>query len=253
MDTIQASSSSSSGNSDFNSVSATECGHVFHDVCLRRWLAASRSCPTCRKQLRPERIVKLYIDGAALLPHGCIRNSDDRSQRLQREMRLLISQLEAAAAAEQTQKEAYVALRREMRRIEGIARMYNSKYANMLRENHRLRTQLRASREEARDLRNAHRDNSLLQNQLCTRDRQLEICEELQSRSEHAIHGLSARLALRDSLIRQQAQQIQAQQDALNCVNFTLSGLQWIPPPERPEDQPHSVSGRALKRPRLGE
>lgn len=253
MDTIQASSSSSSGNSDVNSVSATECGHVFHDVCLRRWLAASRSCPTCRKQLRLENIVKLYLDGAALLSHGCIRNSDDRCQRLQREMRTLVSQLEAASAAEQTHKEKCLALRREMRRMEGIARMSDSRYANLLRETQRLRTQVRASREEARDLRNVHRENSLLQNQLCTRDRQLEISEELRSRSELAMRSLSAQLALRDSLIQEQAQQIQAQQVALHCANFTLSGWQPMPPPERLEDQPHSVSGRAPKRPRLGE
>ena len=25
-----------------------ECGHVFHDKCIRRWLREKSTCPTCR-------------------------------------------------------------------------------------------------------------------------------------------------------------------------------------------------------------
>ena len=30
----------------------TTCGHVYHDKCLRRWLARKGTCPVCRHCLR---------------------------------------------------------------------------------------------------------------------------------------------------------------------------------------------------------
>lgn len=30
------------------------CGHLFHKYCLRAWTERSRSCPVCRKQIRPD-------------------------------------------------------------------------------------------------------------------------------------------------------------------------------------------------------
>ncbi len=27
------------------------CGHAFHEVCLRKWLVRSRTCPMCREVL----------------------------------------------------------------------------------------------------------------------------------------------------------------------------------------------------------
>lgn len=252
MDAIQGSSSSSSS-SDGNSVSATECGHVFHDVCLRRWLAASRSCPTCRKQLRGERIVKLFLDGADLLPDGCISSDGGPLRLLQRQLGVVRSQLEAAAAAEKRQQEETYALRSNVRRIEGVARMYNAKYANMLRENGRLRTQLRDLREEVRDRRILRRENLALQHELHNRERQLEIAEELRNRMDHAMGGLSAQLGQRDALLQQQAQQIQAlQEGAHHHAEFMLQSFQWPPPgwDDGSDDAPQSGPGPAPKRPR---
>ncbi|KAL1432821.1 hypothetical protein MTO96_013022 [Rhipicephalus appendiculatus] len=221
MDTIQASSSSSS--SDDNSVSATECGHVFHDVCLRRWLAASRSCPTCRKQLRGERIVKLFLDGADLLPDGCISNDGGPLRLLQRQLGVARSQLEEAAAAEKRQQEETYALRSNVRRIEGVARMYNSKYANMLRENGRLRTQLRDLREEVRDRRILRRENLALQNELHHR----ESSRRRKSKHYRRVHII--------------------------VPNACFQSFQWPPPgwADSSDDTPQSGPGPAPKRPRL--
>ncbi|XP_075737009.1 uncharacterized protein LOC119169241 [Rhipicephalus microplus] len=250
METIHASSSSSDG----NSVSATECGHVFHDVCLRRWLTTSNSCPTCRKQLHDEKIVKLFLDGADLLPDGCIRNEGGPLRLIQRQLCVARSQLEEAAAVEKRQAEEAHALRGNVRRLEGVARTYNSKYVNMMRENGRLRSQLRYLREEVKDRRILRRENSALRNELCSKERQLAISEEIRKRMDHAMGGLRVQLDQREALLQQQVQQIQAlQEGSHHQAEFTFQSIQWPLPSwsDRSDDSPQSGLGPAPKRPRL--
>merc|ERR1712216_1045590 len=42
----------------------TCCNHVFHEICLKQWLAVARSCPCCRTELTPdsESRVTIIID-----------------------------------------------------------------------------------------------------------------------------------------------------------------------------------------------
>ncbi|XP_065289241.2 E3 ubiquitin-protein ligase trul-1-like [Dermacentor albipictus] len=209
MDTIQAGSSSDSS-SGSNSVSATECGHVFHEACLQRWLAASRSCPTCRKPLRAHGIVKLFLDAADVLPGGCIGNDGGPLQLLQRELGEARSQLEAAAVAERRQQEATVALRSSMRQIEGVARTYNAKYVNSLRENCHLRTQLRGLREEVRDKRHLRRENIALQARLHAKERQLQTITDSRSQLNKEALDLRRTVAQLEVLTRERMARIRA-------------------------------------------
>ncbi|KAH6946998.1 hypothetical protein HPB50_016629 [Hyalomma asiaticum] len=242
-DTIQTGSSS---NDDSNNVSATECGHVFHDVCLRRWLAASMTCPTCFKELRSDNIVKLYLDGAALLPQGCIRNNNGPLERPEEQLGEVRSQLVAAAAAQQRYQEETVALRDKIRRTKAVARRYKFKYTIMLCKKYRLKTQLRALRQEVRDRENVRREKLFVQGLLRISERQLEISEQLRRRLDQGVHGLRALLVQRDSVLRQQAQQVPAiQQDALQSDEFELHSLQRVPPTDRPGAQPDRSSSEA--------
>lgn len=47
----------------FNSkdIFSTKCGHVFHQICLRKWLDKSKTCPDCRSLCIPRQIFQLYL------------------------------------------------------------------------------------------------------------------------------------------------------------------------------------------------
>ncbi|XP_049296140.1 E3 ubiquitin-protein ligase TRAIP-like isoform X2 [Anopheles funestus] len=46
-------------------VNTTPCGHMFHQHCLLRWLAQSKTCPQCRKQCTPAQLIKMYFNVAS--------------------------------------------------------------------------------------------------------------------------------------------------------------------------------------------
>ena len=44
-------------------ISATACGHMFHNNCLTRWTSENSNCPQCRKQIDSRNVVKrLYAN-----------------------------------------------------------------------------------------------------------------------------------------------------------------------------------------------
>lgn len=43
-------------------ISATPCGHTFHNVCLLQWLERSKTCPQCRQNTKEKNVVRLYFD-----------------------------------------------------------------------------------------------------------------------------------------------------------------------------------------------
>uniref|UniRef100_W6NE64 Zinc finger domain containing protein n=1 Tax=Haemonchus contortus TaxID=6289 RepID=W6NE64_HAECO len=48
-----------------NSISALQCGHTFHFVCINKWVERSKTCPICRVRTAERNIVKqLYFDSA---------------------------------------------------------------------------------------------------------------------------------------------------------------------------------------------
>ncbi|GFR82167.1 E3 ubiquitin-protein ligase TRAIP-like [Elysia marginata] len=44
-------------------ISATPCGHVFHEACLMRWMDTSSTCPSCRTHIKKTQVIKrLFFD-----------------------------------------------------------------------------------------------------------------------------------------------------------------------------------------------
>jgi hypothetical protein len=43
-----------------STISASPCGHLFHDKCLDRWLVDERkkTCPQCRTSITPKQVIK---------------------------------------------------------------------------------------------------------------------------------------------------------------------------------------------------
>jgi len=40
----------------------TDCGHVFHIVCLKEWLSSNHTCPLCRTEIeKPETLLQMII------------------------------------------------------------------------------------------------------------------------------------------------------------------------------------------------
>lgn len=200
--------SSDSVGGDNSSVSATECGHVFHEACLARWLSRSRSCPTCRKPLRQDRVFRLFLNPTDFL----LSDGDDADVLLllRRQLSDARDQLEAAAASERRQQEVAAELRASLDQIEGAARNFNVKYVDALRENCCLRADLRAMRQEAREKRQLARTNMLLQAQLVAKERQLESDQKTRYQLTHAVSELCEQLHQREGRIREQADTIRA-------------------------------------------
>ncbi|XP_064479555.1 E3 ubiquitin-protein ligase TRAIP-like [Ornithodoros turicata] len=47
---------------NIGTLTAASCGHVFHEVCLMKWVSSNKTCPTCRKPVQKRQIIKLYFD-----------------------------------------------------------------------------------------------------------------------------------------------------------------------------------------------
>lgn len=193
---------------DNNSVSATECGHVFHESCLSRWMSRSRSCPTCRKPLRQDRVFRLFLNPTDFVLSDGV--DTDGLQLLRRQLSEARDQLEAAAASERRQHEVASELRASLDQIEGAARSFNAKYVDAVRENCCLRADLRALREEAREKRQLARTNVLLQAQLIAKERQLEADQKTRHQLTHAVSELCEQLHQRNGRIREQLDAIRA-------------------------------------------
>lgn len=62
------------------SIYAIHCGHVFHEICLRRWLKSQfdrfvmKSCPTCRQLVGESQMRRIYLDQS---PTNTMESNDD--------------------------------------------------------------------------------------------------------------------------------------------------------------------------------
>ena len=49
--------------SEDTDIAAIQCGHVFHEHCLARWMTTANTCPSCRKRIKPNCVIsKLFFD-----------------------------------------------------------------------------------------------------------------------------------------------------------------------------------------------
>uniref|UniRef100_A0AC34F891 RING-type domain-containing protein n=1 Tax=Panagrolaimus sp. ES5 TaxID=591445 RepID=A0AC34F891_9BILA len=39
----------------------TQCGHIFHEGCIKTWLNTTKNCPTCRLTAREYHLIKLFV------------------------------------------------------------------------------------------------------------------------------------------------------------------------------------------------
>ncbi|CAL1287671.1 unnamed protein product [Larinioides sclopetarius] len=49
-------------NEDEVNIVTTMCGHVFHNICIEKWIKQSTTCPECRNYVCKERLTKLFIN-----------------------------------------------------------------------------------------------------------------------------------------------------------------------------------------------
>ena len=40
-----------------NSVVILECGHKFHDKCIKNWMKIKKTCPICRKKIKIKKFI----------------------------------------------------------------------------------------------------------------------------------------------------------------------------------------------------
>ena len=71
-------------------VVATICGHVFHSVCVKRWIKEHRDCPSCRTPNNNRQLIKIYLDSAE---DSILESSEDFSQITFEKCKLLNKQL----------------------------------------------------------------------------------------------------------------------------------------------------------------
>jgi hypothetical protein len=43
---------------DDTTISALQCGHTFHEECIKKWLKTSNTCPSCRDAVEHGKIIK---------------------------------------------------------------------------------------------------------------------------------------------------------------------------------------------------
>uniref|UniRef100_A0AC34RSS7 RING-type domain-containing protein n=1 Tax=Panagrolaimus sp. JU765 TaxID=591449 RepID=A0AC34RSS7_9BILA len=51
---------------DIEHENAGQCGHIFHDSCIRSWIKHKTNCPRCQKTVFSFEIQKLYFDVAEI-------------------------------------------------------------------------------------------------------------------------------------------------------------------------------------------
>ena len=77
---------SSGSNSNSSQAYSSLCGHVFHQICIRKWQERSKNCPECRSVIN-EDFHKVYFNVNAKSDHENQQEEDD--ERLQMKKRTL--------------------------------------------------------------------------------------------------------------------------------------------------------------------
>lgn len=49
-------------NQDAQNIRVTQCGHVFHNECLVKWLKNSKTCPECRSETTSSNLIRMFVN-----------------------------------------------------------------------------------------------------------------------------------------------------------------------------------------------
>ena len=64
-------------------ISASRCGHVFHEACIARWLGESRHCPQCRTVVNKVCLTRLFFTDSSVTSRATAVNHQRSIDKLQ--------------------------------------------------------------------------------------------------------------------------------------------------------------------------
>lgn len=141
-----------------DNVNATGCGHVFHEMCLLHWTEMSKTCPACRKPLRPKQVFKLYfnISETKEVDVGDLQNQLDDAK----------AQLRAASVEKIKLQEASDTLKAFLIQREEELQKFKDKYMSAIGERAQLQAKLQSMRKEVFEKRQLYDENITLRSRI---------------------------------------------------------------------------------------
>ena len=101
-------------------ISACQCGHVFHEECLMRWVGTKKTCPQCRARVVESTIIKrLYMteaDASATqmsVASGSM-SAEEACERASHKQEQMLNQIEELRATVRQKDEYLTAKRHEI-------------------------------------------------------------------------------------------------------------------------------------------
>ncbi|XP_077518613.1 E3 ubiquitin-protein ligase TRAIP-like [Amblyomma americanum] len=139
-------------------INATGCGHVFHEMCLLHWTEMSKTCPACRKPLRPKQVFKLYFNVSETkeIDVGDLQNKLDDAK----------AELRAANVEKIKLQEASDTLKAFLIQREEEVQKFKDKYMNALGEKAQLQAKIQSMRKEVTEKRQLYDENVALRSQV---------------------------------------------------------------------------------------
>lgn len=74
-------------------LNGTQCGHMFHVVCLGEWLGRSKTCPQCRARCTSSTVIRMYMNVSL---NETVRDDPLTLQNANDQLKLRVRSLEAA-------------------------------------------------------------------------------------------------------------------------------------------------------------
>ncbi|KAH7967831.1 hypothetical protein HPB52_002640 [Rhipicephalus sanguineus] len=146
-----------------DNINATGCGHVFHEMCLLHWTEMSKTCPACRKPLRPKQVFKLYFNVSETkeVDVGDLQNKLDDAK----------AQLRAANVEKIKQQEAADTLKAFLIQREEEVQKFKDKYMNAIGEKSQLQAKIQSMRKEVSEKRQLYDENINLRSRITDYER----------------------------------------------------------------------------------
>ncbi|XP_037276957.1 E3 ubiquitin-protein ligase TRAIP [Rhipicephalus microplus] len=143
---------------NIDNINATGCGHVFHEMCLLHWTEMSKTCPACRKPLRPKQVFKLYFNLSETkeVDVGDLQNKLDDAK----------AQLRAANVEKIKQQEAADTLKAFLIQREEEVQKFKDKYMTALGEKSQLQAKIQSMRKEVSEKRQLYDENIALRSRV---------------------------------------------------------------------------------------